>query len=170
LQGGHLALERGIAEGELVLLGLLPFRNSLLAGEFIGEFAESGGVVAARGAICGRLLQRVEGAGERALRLPGDRGFVGGTQAGIVGDTLELRREAVAELLLPAEELLIECVDAGELLVGHFARDVLLLLSRLCFSMIIADARGMTFCDHPTFHVVYSRRSLSDGEQTIVVS
>jgi hypothetical protein len=29
-------------------------------------------------------------------------------------------------LLLPAEELLIECVDAGELLVGHFARNVLL--------------------------------------------
>jgi hypothetical protein len=64
LLGGHLALERGIAEGELVLLDLIPFRNSLLAaGEFIGEFAEAGGVVGARGAICGGLLQRVEGAG-----------------------------------------------------------------------------------------------------------
>ena len=44
----------------------------------------------------------VEGAGDRALGLGGDRGFLGRAEAGIVGDALELRREGVAELLLLA--------------------------------------------------------------------
>ena len=91
MQRGHLALEGGVAEGELILLRLIPCRNSLLAREVVGEIGEAGGIARARGAIRGGLLQRIECAGQRALRLRGDRSFVGGTQAGIVRDALKLR-------------------------------------------------------------------------------
>jgi hypothetical protein len=40
------------------LLRLVPLRNSLLARAFVGEHGEARGVARARGAICGRLLQR----------------------------------------------------------------------------------------------------------------
>ena len=103
MQRGHLSLEGGVAEGELILLGLIPFRDSLLTREVIGEIGEAGGVARARGAIGGGLLQCVEGAAQRALRLRGDSGFVGGTQAGIIGDALELRHQRIAELLLIAQ-------------------------------------------------------------------
>jgi hypothetical protein len=68
---------------------------------------------------------KASNAPQRALRLRGNRGFVGGTQAGIVGNTLKLRHERIAELLLIAEQLLVQRVDAGQLLVGEFAWDVL---------------------------------------------
>jgi hypothetical protein len=47
-----LALEGGIGEVELVLLGLASFGNSLSARKIVGEFAEAGGIAGARGAIC----------------------------------------------------------------------------------------------------------------------
>lgn len=105
-----MALEGGVGEGELILLGLIGFGNSLLAREFVGEFAEAGGVARAREAVLRGLLERVEGAGERALRLAGDRGFVGGTEAGIVQDALKLREQEIPDLLLLAKELLVERV------------------------------------------------------------
>ena len=131
MQRGHLTLEGGVAEGELILLRLIPFCNSLLAREFVGEIGEAGCVARARGAIRGGLLQRIERAAESALRLRGNRSFVGGTQAGIVGNALKLRHQQVAELLLIAEQLPVQRVDAGELLIGE--------LLRLCLS---ATAHG----------------------------
>src|SRR5882762_9068633 len=125
LQRGHLALKGGVGEGQLILLGLAGLRNSLLAREFVGQLAESGGVARAREAVLRGLLERIEGAGEGALRLAGHRGFVRRAQAGIVQYALVLRQEHVPDLLLLAEKLLIERVDAGALLIGHFARDVL---------------------------------------------
>jgi len=122
LQRGHLALEGGVAEGQLILLRLIPCRNALLARKVVGKIGEAGGVARARGAICGGLLQRIESAGQRALRLRGDRGLVGGTKARITGNALELRHERVAELLLIAEKLLVQRIDAGELLVGELLR------------------------------------------------
>src|SRR6266850_4141822 len=62
LQRGHLALKRGVREGELIFLRLACFGNSLLAREFVGEFTEAGGVARAREAILRGLLQRIEGA------------------------------------------------------------------------------------------------------------
>ena len=67
LQGSHLSLESGVAEAELILGGLIPFRSSFLAREFVGESGEAGGVAGAGDAIGGRLLERIEGAGDRAL-------------------------------------------------------------------------------------------------------
>ena len=93
LQRGHLALKHGVGEGQLIFLRLAGFRNSLLAREFVGEFAEAGGVARTRQAVGGGLLQRVEGAGLRSLRSAGDGGFVGSAQARIVEHILELRRE-----------------------------------------------------------------------------
>lgn len=119
LQRSHLSLKSGVAESELVLLRLIPFRDSLLAREFVGEFTETCGVACARGAVRGGLLERVESAGDRALRVRGDGGFVSGAKAGIVEDALELRRQDAAELLLLAEKALVEGVDAAELLVGE---------------------------------------------------
>jgi len=72
LQGGHLSLESRVGEGDLILLRLASLRNSLLAREFVGEFAEAGGVARAREAILRGLLERVESAGEGALRVAGD--------------------------------------------------------------------------------------------------
>ena len=119
LQGSHLPLEGGVVEAELILRGLIPFRDSLLTGEIVAESGKAGGVACAGDAVGGGLLQRVKGAGDRALRLRSDGGFVGGTEAGIVEDALELRREDAAELLLLAEEALVESVDARELLIGE---------------------------------------------------
>src|SRR5690242_4405042 len=121
LQRSHLALKRGVGEGELVLLGLIAFGNALLAREFVGEFAEAGGVARARQPVLRGLLERVEGAGQRALRLTGDGGLVGGTQAGIVQNALVLRKEQIADLLLLAKKLLVERVETGELLIGELA-------------------------------------------------
>ena len=84
LQRGHLALESSVGKGELVLLGLAGLRNSLLARELVGELAEAGGVALAREAVLGGLLERIEGAGQRALRLAGHGGFVRRAEAGIV--------------------------------------------------------------------------------------
>ena len=78
MQRGHLALEGGVAEGQLILLRLIPFRNSLLAREVVGEIGEAGGIARARLAVLCRLLERIEGAGQRALRLTGHGGFVRG--------------------------------------------------------------------------------------------
>ena len=118
LQRGHLALKRGVGEGQLILLRLTGFRNSLLAGEFVGEFAEAGGVARARKAVLRGLLERIESAAQRALRLPGHRGFVRGAEARIVQNALKLRQQHVADLLLLAKELLVERVNAGALLIG----------------------------------------------------
>ncbi len=125
LQGGHLALKRGVGEGELIFLGLAGFRNSFLTREFIGEFAEAGGVSRTRQAILRGLLERVKGAGERALGLAGDGSFVGRTEARIVQNALILRKQEIADLLLLAKELLVERVQAGELLIGELASVVL---------------------------------------------
>src|SRR5438093_11300688 len=43
LQRGHLALTRGAGAGQLILLRLTGFRNSLLPGELVGEFRDAGG-------------------------------------------------------------------------------------------------------------------------------
>src|SRR5262249_13999259 len=96
LQGGHLARERSVIERELILLRLIPFRDGFLTREVISEFAEAGGVVGARQAVRGGLRERVEGAGDPALRLCGDSGLLRGREAGIVQDALELRVEQIA--------------------------------------------------------------------------
>ena len=121
LQRGHLALKRGVGEGQLILLRLTGFRNSLLAGELVGEFAEAGGVARARKTVLRGLLERIESAAERALRLPGQCSFVSRAEAGIVQDALILRKQRASDLLLLAEELLVERVNVGALLVGHLA-------------------------------------------------
>jgi hypothetical protein len=77
------------------------------------------GVARACEAVLRGLLERIEGAGERALRLSGHRSFVRRAEAGIVQDALVLRQEHVPDLLLLAEELLIERVNVGALLIGH---------------------------------------------------
>src|SRR2546426_3404732 len=77
LQRGHLPVESRVGEGQLVLLrgaGRFPAPR---ARQLVGEFAEAGGVARARQAVGRGLLQRVEGAGERAERPAGDRSFVG---------------------------------------------------------------------------------------------
>jgi len=122
LQGGHLALEGGVGEGQLILLGLIPFCDGFLAGEVVGEFAEAGGVVGGSDAVYGGLLERIEGAGDRSLGLAGDGSFVGGAEAGVVQDALELRVEQIAGLLLLIQELLVLGVDIGELLIGEIHR------------------------------------------------
>src|SRR6266403_4682757 len=121
LQRGHLALKRGVGESELILLRLARFGNSLLTREFVGELAKAGGIARARETVLRRLLQRIEGAGERALRLAGNRGLVRGAQAGIVQNTLVLRNQKIPDLLLLAEKLLIERVNLCALLIGHLA-------------------------------------------------
>src|SRR6267154_2752642 len=121
LERGHLALEGGVAEGQLVLLGLAGFRNSLLTRKFVGEVAEARGIARARKAVLRGLLERIESAGERALGLSGHRGFVGRAEAGIVENALKLRNQRVANLLLLAEELLVHRVEAGELLISELA-------------------------------------------------
>jgi hypothetical protein len=93
--------------------------------EIVDEFAEAGGVARARQAVLRGLLERIERAGQRALRLSGYRGSVRGAQAGIVQDGLVLRQQRVSDLLLLAEKLLVERVDIGALLISHFARHVL---------------------------------------------
>jgi len=115
----------GVGESQLVLLRLAGFGNSLLAREIVGEFAEAGGVARAREAVLRGLLERVEGTGERALRLSGDGRFVGRAKAGIVQDALILREQKIADLLLLAEKLLIERVQAGKLLIGELTCVVL---------------------------------------------
>jgi len=69
LQGSHLALKGGVGECQLILLRLIPFRDSLLAREFVGEFAEAGGIARTGNAVLRGLLERIEGTGERALGL-----------------------------------------------------------------------------------------------------
>src|SRR6266852_2860560 len=93
LQRGHLALKSGVGKGELVLLRLACRGNSLLARELVGEIGKAGGIARACQTVLRRLLQRIECAGQRALRLPGHRGFVSGAQTGIVQDALKLREE-----------------------------------------------------------------------------
>jgi hypothetical protein len=78
LQGGDLVLIGCVGEGKLVLLGLIPFRDGFLARESVGEFAEAGGVAGSRDAIGCRLLQQIEGTGDRALRLRCDGGLLRG--------------------------------------------------------------------------------------------
>jgi hypothetical protein len=112
----------GVGEGQLILLCLAGLRNSLLAREFVGKFAEPSGVARAREAVLRGLLERIEGAGEGALRLAGHRGFVRRAQAGIVQDALVLRQKQIPDLLLLAEKLLIERVDGGAPLIGHLRR------------------------------------------------
>src|SRR5262249_52350059 len=94
--------------------------NSLLARQFVFEIAEAGGVVGAGDAILRGLLERIERGSQRTLGGAGDGGFIGWTKAGIGEDGLVLREQRVADLLLRAEELIVERVDAGELLVGEF--------------------------------------------------
>src|SRR5207249_1221592 len=119
LQGSHLPLKGSVGEVELVSLGLASFGNSLLARQVIGKFAEAGGVAGARGAICCSLLERIERAGERSLRLSGDGSFVRGAEAGIIQNILKLWHEQIADLLLLAKELLVQRIDVGKLLVGQ---------------------------------------------------
>jgi len=119
LHRGHLALKRSVGKGQLIFLRLAGFRNSLLARELVGEFAEAGGVARARKAVLRGLLERIESAAQRALRLPGHGGFVGRAEAGIIQDALILRQQSASDLLLLAEELLVERVNVGALLVGH---------------------------------------------------
>ena len=118
-QRGHLPLKRCVGEGELILLSLIPFRDGFLANEIVGEFAEAGGIAGAGDAVRGRLLERIEGAGDRPLGLSGDGGFIRGAEARIVQDALKLRVEQIAGLLLLIQELLVLGVDVGELLVGN---------------------------------------------------
>src|SRR5262249_15995331 len=118
-QRGHLPLKRCVAECELILLRLIPFRNSLLTSEVVGKFAEAGGIIGACHAVLRGLLQRVEGAVDGALRIGRDGGLVGWAQARIVGYALELRIQQAAGLLLLAEKLLVQRVDIGKLLVGQ---------------------------------------------------
>src|SRR6266849_1169218 len=122
LQRSHLALKSGVGEGELVLLRLASLRNSLLAREFVGQFAEAGGVARARQAVLRGLLERIESAGQRTLRLPGHRGFVRRTETRIVQNALILRKQQIPDLLLLAEELLVERVDIGALLISQLSR------------------------------------------------
>ena len=88
-------------------------------GELVGEIGEARGIIGGRHAILRGLLQRIEGAGDGALRLSGDGGLIGGAQAGIREDALVLRIQGVAGLLLLIQELLIQSVGVGELLVGE---------------------------------------------------
>jgi len=118
LQRGHLALKRGVGEVELILRGKITGGNSLLARKFIFQITEPGGVVGARNAILRGLLQRIERAGKRALRVAGDRSLVGWAEAGIVQDALVLREQRIANLLLRAEKLIVQRVGVGQLLVG----------------------------------------------------
>ena len=85
MKRGHLTLESSVGEGELILLSLAGFGNSLLTREFVGELAKTSGIARAREAILRGLLERVERAGERALGLAGHGGFVGRAEARIVG-------------------------------------------------------------------------------------
>jgi len=85
-----LALIGGVAEVDLVLLGYACGLDSFLAGEFIGEVAEAGGVVGAGNTILRGLLEGIVGAGECSLGLPGDGGLIGGTVAWIVENGLVL--------------------------------------------------------------------------------
>src|SRR5581483_7100316 len=121
LQGGRAALERGIREVELILRGLIGLGDDLLPREFVLEIAESRGVAGACHAVLRRPLQRGEGAGQRALRRAGNGRFVRGAEARIVQDGLELRHEEIADLLLRAEELLVQRVDVRQLLIGELA-------------------------------------------------
>src|SRR3989475_10925500 len=118
LQRSHLPVERGVGEGQLVLLRGAGRFPALRAGQLIGEFAEAGGVARARQAVRRGLLQRVEGAGERAERPAGDRSFVGRGQAGIVENILILRQQDVARLSKLRLKLLIESVRGRALLIG----------------------------------------------------
>src|SRR5256885_1270467 len=119
LQGSHLSLKGSIGEVELIALRLASFGNSLLACQVVGKFAEAGGIASTRGAICRGLLERIERAGERALRLSGDGSFVRGAEAGIIQNILKLWHEQIADLLLLAKELLVQRIDVGKLLVGQ---------------------------------------------------
>ena len=105
LQGCHLALKGSVGEVELIALRLSSFGNSLLARQVVGEFAEAGGIARARGAICRGLLERIERAGKRALRLSGDGRFVRGAEAGIIQNILKLWHEQIADLLLLAQRI-----------------------------------------------------------------
>src|SRR6266849_409410 len=125
LQRGHLALKSGVGKGELVLLRLACRGNSLLARELVGEIGKAGGIARACQTVLRRLLQRIECAGQRALRLPGHRGFVSGAQTGIVQDALKLREKQIPNLLLIAQQLLVQRVDAGELFIRQLAWHVL---------------------------------------------
>ena len=87
--------------------------------ELVGKLAEAGGVARARKAVLRGLLERIERARERALRLAGHRSLVRGAQAGIVQDALVLRHQKISHLLMLAEKLLVERVDVGALLIGH---------------------------------------------------
>ena len=89
MQCGHLALIGGVGERELILLGLIPFRDSLLPREIVGQFAEAGGVSGGGDAIRRRLLQRIEGAGDRALRLRCDGGLLRRAEARIVQNAFD---------------------------------------------------------------------------------
>jgi hypothetical protein len=44
--------------------------------------------------------------------------LIRGAQAGIVQDALILRQKRVADLLVLAQKLLVQCVGAGELLIS----------------------------------------------------
>jgi hypothetical protein len=56
------------------------------------------------------------------LGLAGDGSFVGGTEAGVVQDTLELGDQYIADLLLRTKKLLVRRVDVGELLIGELGQ------------------------------------------------
>src|SRR5713101_1281241 len=118
LQRGHLPVERRIGESQLVLLRGAGRFPALRARQLVGEFAEASGVARARQAVGRGLLQRVEGAGQRAERAAGDRSFVGRGQAGIVENILILRQQDVARLSKLRLKLLIESVRGRALLIG----------------------------------------------------
>src|SRR5262249_18530534 len=50
---------------------------------------------------------------------------VGGAETRIVQNTLKLRGQQIADLLLLAEKLLVERVQAGELLIGELTSEIL---------------------------------------------
>jgi hypothetical protein len=85
-----LLLQRGIGEGDLILLRGAGFLLGFLASEVVGERGEAGGVTGLRDAIVGGLLEGIESARERALGLPGDGGLGLRGVAGIVEDVLVL--------------------------------------------------------------------------------
>lgn len=122
LQCRHLPLKSRIGEIQLIPLRLVAFGNSLLPGQLVGEVGKARGVARARQAVLRRLLERIEGAGERTLRLSRHRCFVRRAESGIVQNILKLRQEEIPDLLLVPEKLLVHCVDVRELLIGQLPR------------------------------------------------
>jgi len=104
LQRGHLALEGGLAEGELILLGLIPFRDSLLAREVVVR-SEKPAELRVRAVDWRRIAAARRKRCLARLRLRGDGGLSAGLKPGLFAMLLKLRRQRISELLLIAEQL-----------------------------------------------------------------